>query len=585
MQPLFGYAITAAILISLILLIYSLIKGRKYIRSELDGIDKHAVLALVIILLFFLSFSILFVHPVEQLYFDENIYQGIAINILHHGNAFWCQYGTGYLTSCFDSALYHDPVEWSFFLAIAFGIFGIGTATAYNTQLAIGAFSIILFFLMAYVATKKRGMAVASTLAFSLMPELFIWSRTQADPDLPFMAFSILSFFLFLVFMRKRNNTTFAMFAFSLLLSIYMRTEGILLIGIFLLLFLISNFGIDKESIKDKLRIVKEEINSNPKFLLILLIFMILLFPQIYYIAVESLNPQYGQGSNGIFSISNFKNNFPANVNLLSGEYNFPAFYPAIFPPFTTAFAIIGIIFLLVRKRNHDNNLLALTTIWFLTYFLFYSSFYAGSALFGVDVRFMLQIMPPLSLLAGAGIVFASDFLGSAGISIIGKFKNRRSVKKLKKTRGKIALASVVILVSAFVIYPFISSIGIITIKPSQMAQQNIIYPAMQFFYSNYNKVPSNCLVFSFTPDIWYEVGRASAQIGYLDSTNSSFINFEKQYSCYVIDFGYWCLVPPYANTTCSFDLSEYKTIPLATGVIPNTNKVTGYYLILNYTP
>jgi len=587
-MPLFGYIITASILISLILLIASIIKGRKYITNELKGIGKHSILLLILLLLFFLSFSIIFVHPVEQLYFDENIYQGIAINILHHGNAFWCQYGTGYLTNCYASVLYHDPVEWSFFIAIAFGLFGIGTATTYNTELAIGAFSIILFFIFAYIATKRRSIAVISTLIFSLMPELYIWSRTQGVPDLPFMAFSTLSFFLFVLFMRNRNNTTFAMFASSLLLSVYMRTEGILLIGIFIILFLVSNFGIKKESIKAKLRVIKNAINTNTNLLIILLVFMLLLLPQIYFIAVESINPQYGQPQGGIssvFSISNFENNFPQNVNFLSGEYNDASFYPTMFPSFITALAILGIVALLfARKYKYRVSILALTALWFLTYFLFYSFFYAGSALFGVDVRFMLQVVPSISLLAGMGIVFASEFLGFLGISIIKKFKKQDEIKQ-KNVKGKIVLASAVIIVIVLVLYPFLGFIPLITISPNNMVQQAVIYPAMSFFYNNYNKVPSNCLVFSFTPDIWYEVGRASAQIGYLGSTNPSFINFEKQYSCYVLDFGYWCLVPPYNSTTCIYDMSQYKTKPLATGTIPNTSKVTGYYLILNYTP
>ena len=121
---LIGYETTAAIYTSLILLIVSLVMERKgIVRLFREHISRYSLLAFFFILLFFFLFASLLVSPVEQLYFDENIYQGIALNILNSGNALWCQMGTGYLKTCYVNALYHDPVGWSAFIAIAFGIF------------------------------------------------------------------------------------------------------------------------------------------------------------------------------------------------------------------------------------------------------------------------------------------------------------------------------------------------------------------------------------------------------------------------------------------------------------------------------
>ena len=137
---LIGYFITLAVLASFASLLAFLILNRKEIFGFLkERINRYSVICIVAIIAFFVIFSLLNVSATEQLYFDENIYQGIAINILRHANSLWCQYGTGYLGSCSVNALYHDPVGWSSFIAIAFAIFGIGTSTAYGMQLLVGA--------------------------------------------------------------------------------------------------------------------------------------------------------------------------------------------------------------------------------------------------------------------------------------------------------------------------------------------------------------------------------------------------------------------------------------------------------------
>ncbi|MEM0149049.1 MAG: hypothetical protein QW346_02185, partial [Candidatus Micrarchaeaceae archaeon] len=160
-----GYVVTAAIAVSFLGLIVSLFLARRDIRKSMAGVGKASSLALIAIIVFFVVFALNFVKPVEQLYFDENIYQGVALNILMHGNALWCQYGTGYLHNCFANAVYHDPVEISFFLAVAFAIFGIGTTTAYHAQLLVGALSIVAVFGLAYVIFKRNDIAVASAFA------------------------------------------------------------------------------------------------------------------------------------------------------------------------------------------------------------------------------------------------------------------------------------------------------------------------------------------------------------------------------------------------------------------------------------
>ncbi|MGC8676562.1 MAG: hypothetical protein ACP5T3_03580, partial [Candidatus Micrarchaeia archaeon] len=218
-------------------------------------------------------------------------------------------------------------------------------------------------------------------------------------------------------------------------------------------------------------------------------------------------------------------------------------------------------------KKPNKFGMLALLGLWPLTYFLFYTSFYAGSATYGVDARFMLQILPGVCLLAAYAVYELANVLA-------GRIKRGITFEYLA-----IALLAVVLFV-----YPFVRVAGVITLSPSQMPQQGQIYPAMQDFYSMYDKVPANCLVFSSTPDIWYEVGRAAAQENYILGANQTIANDLSKFNCFVFDYGYWCTVPPQHGGICQTVLSSFKTKVLATAKTMSGYNIT-YYQLLNYTP
>lgn len=579
---LFGYILTATLAILAISLIASLVLSKKDIGTVLkEKVDRYSLFFASLMILFFLFFSIMFVSPVEQLYFDENIYQGIAMNILLHGNALWCQYGTAYFTNCYANSIYHDMVGWTFFLAVAFGIFGIGIQTAFNLQLLAGALSILFVFLLSSVLLERKDAAIAATVAFALMPELFIWARTQAVPDLPFMMFSTLAFFLFIVYTRRPNNKTLVAFLSSMLIAIYTRTEGILLIGVFAVLYL--TFGKEgvRKTLSSRINQVVEGFDRSTETLVILLLSVLLLLPNIFFVASQLSNADYGQSytNQQLFSLSNFQSNMPVNLQYLIGTYNAKGYFPTAFPGAVTVLAIIGLVYLAAqRKKGNRIGMLLFILLWFAAFEVFYGFFYAGSALFGVDVRFMLQITPQIAILAGMGAVAVKDMLSSDRISGRLGFGN----DSLQRLYG---VAGYAVAIAVFILLPFIALIPNITLKLQNMPQQGVIGGAVTYFYNNYQSVPQNCMVFTFTPDLWTEFGRGAAQIGYLQGRNLNFTNATKSYSCFVLDYGYWCQVPPFRNTTCKQAISTYRLKPLAqqNGTSPYSG--VGFYQIMNYTP
>ena len=233
-----GYTITLVCSVSLTALIASIVLGRKEIEQELSKYtSRYSLIMLSAIVLFFIIFSFFFMKKTELIFFDEQIYQSMALNILNHGNALTCVYGSGYLRECYLNSISFDPNGWPFLIAIAFKLLGVGASTAYLTELFFGAMSIIAVFLLSSVLTSRKEVSVLSAAIFALIPELFIWSRTIANPNVPFMFFATLTVFFFVLFAKKGTKLTFCMSLFGLVITSYLRVDALLLLPIFAVIF------------------------------------------------------------------------------------------------------------------------------------------------------------------------------------------------------------------------------------------------------------------------------------------------------------------------------------------------------------
>ena len=563
---LIGYVFTAVFIVLFAALIASIALSRKRILKALSGkISPLSVAIALTAVAFFVLFSVFFVHPVEQLYFDENIYQGIALNILHNGNALWCQYGTALVSSCPVSELYHDPVEISFYIAMAFGIFGVGMQTAYALELAVGALAIFLVFLLSSSLFGKRT-GMASAIVFALIPELFIWSRTQAIPDLYFMTFSVLAFFAYSIYRKQNSHSTLAFLLSALGIAVYARIEGMLLLPVFMALAFYDSAAV--HGLKNGIGKLVNQRDSVKVALVVM--FSIIMIPEAVYVMHEYQNQSYGATAlcNSTaatdFSLSNLACNISPNVKFFLGAFNSMPYYPAYFSVITTVIAIIGLSSLLLNVKKRGYTPLLILVLWIASFYLFYSAFYAGSVLFGVDVRFMLIIYPAIAILAGIGISSLSDLMPG---------KKRNAGKALSS-------AAFAALIVAFAAYPFLNSMSIITMNTSQMPQQQTALNAVNFIYQNAAKVPADCLVFTFTPDVWYELNRSAAQVGYFGASDPNFTRFASRFSCFVFDQGYWCTTTQYKNSVCAADLARYGSTAIAAAPIPGQlGNVSLYYV------
>ena len=185
----------------------------------------------------------------------------------------------------------------------------------------------------------------------------------------------------------------------------------------------------------------------------------------------------------------------------------------------------------------------------------------------------MLQLLPSLCLLAA----FAIIGIGDSVRHLVGRVNRNRD--------GRIVFAvAVAVSSAALLVAPFAYLVPVVDDPTSAMPQQSVILKAVNTFYGNYSAVPQNCLVFTFTPDIWVEANRSAAQIGYINGANATLQQSFSDYSCKVFDYGYWCVVPPSHTTTCSYIISHYQLTNLGPKNATLGGDSVAFYQIDNYS-
>ncbi len=578
-----GYLITAASAISLAAILCLLLVSVKSVKESISRhTDKYSLLGLAAILLFFLVLAVFFLKNTELIFFDEQIYQSTAVNILYHGSALTCYYGTGYLRHCYVGYLGFDPNGWPLLIAFAFGIFGVGTQTAYGLELVIGALSIIAVFLLSAALTDRRGTPIIAALIFALIPEFLIWVKTQANPNLPFLLFATLTTFFFVSYLKKWDRKMLAMAMFGLIFTTYIRAEALLLIPIFLIVFLtFSDSGIKRTFVRRITAI--GSFNPDRTWHVLAILFLLLIMPEIFAILSTSGELQtnaagyLGTGTQTLSS-SFFLRNIVQNTAFLLGN---TTVYPIVFLPSITLFAVIGTLYMLLAGKPANRMAVGLLPLLlFFGYYVFYALYFSGSVLMGTSVRFMLITYPALSILAAFGVAGAGEWFS-------------RIMRKGAKVRGSIRAYAIYAIILLFFVVPFAYTMPFLMhpnysyadvpiilnnttrSSPATLMNANI---SLSFIDNNYWRVPSNCLVFSEEPYLWYGLNRSATQFG-LDSFSAAPGN----YSCYYLEYGYWCNAIPSIMPVCKAALSRFK-LRLVASQNGTDNATFAIYQIFNYT-
>ena len=560
------YLFTIGILIAFLGTAVSAALSRRQIAGALRWarLRRWHIAAMLAILALFVVAQLAIVKPTQQLFFDDAIYQGGALDLLRMGQAWMCNYGT--TLTCLSGQVFHEPIGTSFTLAIGFALFGVHLATTYNTMLVVSAIAVVMAFLVGTLLLRDPVAGLFTELLVALSPIVMVWARPTTS-DMPMMAYSLIAVFFMLVFLRRKSVVTFSAALLSLALVSYMKVDAVLYAPVILAMYLVLDSTGIRASLAGNLRAVRRNL-LNTRVLVIVLVFALALAPEVAYSYVELATGNYGyQGTsvqlscvpgfsaihpNASISLQNFNANVCANLAFWFDSFkSSDIMQPMIF----TLLGVFGAAAMMARKRR---ELLAVG-IWFIAFFFLYTAFYAGGVTYGVDWRFMLALIVPASLLGGY----------AASLSYLGRPGRRR------KTAWKVARGAAYVIVLFIIFYPLFALEPLLGIAPSQISQAGDARFYEGFVYNESHAIPSSCLVFSYDPTLFNINNRTSIQM--FDLYPQSYQSYRSQYSCLVLDYGYWCYTP---GNTCTYIESAFNLSSLATATYSKEGKLYGFFLI-----
>ena len=566
------YIFTIGIMLSAVALIIGTIKERKNIRETLGkyGFARRDLLVVIAIVLVFAFIELYFIKPTQLLFFDDAIYQGMALDLIHTGQAWMCNYGTP--LACFSGQVYHEPIGLSANIALGFLLFGVKSSVAYGAEFALGLLSVFMSFFASLLLLKSKKAAYFTTLLMALSPVILVWAM-PTNSDLAVLAYSLIAVFFTMLFIKKKTLWSFSNLLFSFSLLMYMKVDEVFFIPIFFVFYILLDDKSVRKALGDGFRMARKNI-LNTKLLIILLFFVFAIAPSILYSYNESQTDTYGyQGTviqntctgnlaplNATSSINlqNFNANICANVAFWFNQYKSTyIMQPILF----SALAIAGFALMLASKK-HRRAAIAIG-VWFLAFFLLYTAFYAGSVIYGVDWRFQLSLIAQACIFGGFCLGFILEESG------------KRIKKGFRDNYKKLNLIVLVVLL-VIVFYPIYALMPQLSVNPSTIQQAGDARFYEGFVYNNSALIPQGCIVYTYDPTLFNINNRTATQIDNLYNS-TQVMQYRSQYQCLVLDYGYWCHTP---NNECQYANKTYNLTPTATATYKQFGYKYGFYII-----
>ena len=328
-----------------------------------------ALLALLAAALVLAVFATVRTH---RIFFDEDIYAGMAQTIAAAGKTGICSYGTFEYGEYFPHQLSYnkDPSGWPFLMSLVFQLFGTNELYAFLLNNLIYGIGILVAF---FIARTIGGGAVASWFAaavFALVPHNLIWSNTLAAEPPAALFGGIVALLLFLYARNGRARHLFLLAAAAPMVCAMRPESGLILFWAAAALLALRPGLLGKRG-----------------FWAIGLLAAVLVAPQVLHTFVVSGDSWGAAGPK--FSFGFFVKNIAVNGPYYMNNAEFPAAF--------TFLALWGLLSAGARREK------ALLLLWFVLFWGIFLFFYAGSYKYGADSRFALLSFMPLAVLAGLG--------------------------------------------------------------------------------------------------------------------------------------------------------------------------------------
>lgn len=349
-------------------------------RGIVDSLPPRRALPWIVLVLA-LAAVVLLPPRTHRIYYDEDIYQNVAQNILWEGRAQMCNEGfvTAGTFTCEAWEYNKEPNAFPFLLSVTFRGSGVEEWAAHWLNHAVFALGAVAVYWVAGLLFGKTSVAFGAALVYVLTPQNLLWGSTIAvEPSAA--TFGAVGIGAWIYFCKRPSWRSAVFGASSLAFASQFRPESGLILATAAVAMLLIAPGL-----------LRRREAYGGAFLL-----FVLLVPHFAHLwAVR--NEDWGSAE-AKFSRDYVRHNLKTNASYYVEG--------ADFPPYFTLAALVGLFY--SRRRVE----VAIMVVWFVLFFGIFIPFYAGSYRYGADVRFAFVSAAPLSILAGAGLALACEWLG-----------------------------------------------------------------------------------------------------------------------------------------------------------------------------
>jgi len=443
----------------------------------------------------------------HRIYYDEDIYENVAQNILWMGRAQMCNEGTLEADTfrCDASEYNKEPSAFPFLVSLGFRLTGVRESASHALNHVVFALGAVALFWLSAMLFERASVGIGAALVYTLTPQNLRWGATvAAEPGAA--SFAAVGVGAFVLFCRRPSWRTGLFGASALAFACQFRPEsGLVLAAAGAIVLLLA---------RNLLR--------RPALWATALLTLVLLVPQLAHMwAVR--HERWGSSQSGKFSLEYAKANLGPNVRYYAGGEDFPRLF--------TALALLG----LIRPGRRRESLSIL--VWFLLLFAIFVPFYAGSYRYGADVRFSLMSATPLAALAGAGLGWLFEL----------------SRRHRPDSRLLAAAPYLLVVYAASAYLPFTRAIG-----RESWASRADHAAALRMVA----EVPEDGLVLTHNPGMIHVMGRSAAQTSIASQQPTRVDEFFHRFPGGVyFHYNFWCNVDdPVQNEFCRQVLASFKT-------------------------
>jgi hypothetical protein len=317
----------------------------------------------------------------SRIFYDEQIYQGIAHNLADLRRAQMCHEGvTEYgRLQCVRGEYNKQPNGYPHLLSVTYRAFGVSDVIAHRVNIAVMMTHVLVLALVAGTWLRSRVVPLAAAAVFATIPQQLQWSATAAaEPSAAFTG--SLAVLAALRFAASRATPDLWWTVATSAWAAQFRPESLLIVPIVGLVVALGAPG---------------ELRTRRMLGGVALGAALLAVHLAHLLVVRS----EGWGASGDrFSMEFLAANLAVNGWFYLADWRFPAVYGVA--------AVAGLVV------GGDVRYRLVVASWFVAFWSVFLFFYAGSYNYGADVRYSLMSYAPLALLAGRAVAASIERLG-----------------------------------------------------------------------------------------------------------------------------------------------------------------------------